>query len=843
MLSGTMVQAQPGAKKASQRTAPPTGRVDSVTVVASQDYHAGKFHRWLLGSPNRGLWATPIRVPVVDLRSYAGGLRVKRIGGSNQTKSLYFESPDGSEYVFRLSDKTVKTMPEIWRHTVVENILQDQVSAMHPAAGVMTPPLAAAGGVLHPTPMLAVLPDDAVLGEARAEFAGQLGMLERVPTVPKNGPGFANAAAIIESDSLLRLLNASVHERVNQRSVLAARLLDMLINDNDRHGGNWRWARFDKTSPWEPIARDRDHAFIAFDGAALRISRRWMPKLVEMNGTPSAAALAQPEFIDARLLSGLERPVWGSVATALQARITDSVIHEAVSAMPAEFQKTAPELEATLKQRRDALFITAGEYYRLLSDRVQVHGTDSADRVVVTREPDAFVSVRLESGGATGFARRFDPRETSEIRVYLHGGDDTAHVIGNVPASIKVRIVGGNGNNMLTDSSMVAGEARPTRFYDVGPTSGVTYGADTMFNRRPWEADHGSIQPPQRDNGVSIKPLLGLSTRRRLGLVPYFGVARYAYGFNTRPYSSMVKLEGEWAFEFHSGSVTLTADKRLEASPFYYLGFARVSDLEMVNYNGLGNNTVDSLDRPELTAVHQRQTELRPAIGWAPRRWDISLGPVFRVSGTDSASSPYVAATKPYGYGKFMQAGLQLEARYEWRSPPTREEQMRDRALFTFQSTYTPAAFDVKSAYTTLNMMAGASVTIPVVLRPLLVVRGGAGKVFGEFPFFDAVFLGSGGPLRYMDPQRYAGDAGVYATSELRIPVARFRFLMPIRVGVLGLTEGGRVFVDGESPGGWHSQYGAGFWIAKGNSLPVVTFARTTEEGREGFRLRFGLNF
>jgi hypothetical protein len=38
-----------------------------------------------------------------------------------------------------------------------------------------------------------------------------------------------------------------------------------------------------------------------------------------------------------------------------QARITDAVIHEAVSAMPAEFQGSAPQLEATLKRRRDAL--------------------------------------------------------------------------------------------------------------------------------------------------------------------------------------------------------------------------------------------------------------------------------------------------------------------------------------------------------------------------------------------------------------------------------------------------------------------------------------------------------
>jgi hypothetical protein len=144
-------------------------------------------------------------------------------------------------------------------------------------------------------------------------------------------------------------------------------------------------------------------------------------------------------------------------------------------------------------------------------------------------------------------------------------------VIGNVPASILVRVIGGNGNNVLVDSSVVAGQAQPNALVRGRPTSGVTYGADTTFNRRPWEKEEGRLGPPQRDNGSSIKPLIGFSTNRRLGLVPFFGAVRYGYGYGKRPYSSMVKLEGEYAFSYHDGSVTLTADKRLENSPWHYL--------------------------------------------------------------------------------------------------------------------------------------------------------------------------------------------------------------------------------------------------------------------------------
>jgi hypothetical protein len=48
---------------------------DSVVIAASTRYQAGWARRWLLGSTSREIWNTPVRVPVLDLRTFAGGLR------------------------------------------------------------------------------------------------------------------------------------------------------------------------------------------------------------------------------------------------------------------------------------------------------------------------------------------------------------------------------------------------------------------------------------------------------------------------------------------------------------------------------------------------------------------------------------------------------------------------------------------------------------------------------------------------------------------------------------------------------------------------------------------------
>lgn len=75
---------------------------DSVSVVAGTHYDASSFQRFFLGNTYRDLWTTPVRVPVLNLRTYAGGLTPLKEGGGKQTKNLRLGAFDGTEYVFRL---------------------------------------------------------------------------------------------------------------------------------------------------------------------------------------------------------------------------------------------------------------------------------------------------------------------------------------------------------------------------------------------------------------------------------------------------------------------------------------------------------------------------------------------------------------------------------------------------------------------------------------------------------------------------------------------------------------------------------------------------------------------
>ena len=712
----------------------------------------------------------------------------------------------------------------------------------------MSAPIVDAVGVLHPTPHLTVMADDSALGKFRHDFGGRLGMIEEYPNVPKDKKGFGGASKIIDSEELKKLLDTDPAEHVDAPAFLAARLADFLINDNDRHGGNWKWARIkgDSKDQWEPIARDRDHAFGTFDGVVMTVAHFFMPVVVKFDGVPSVPGLTQPRGFDARMLAGLEKPVWDSVARAVQTRITDSVIRAAAHTMPIEYQRTAPQIIAVLEQRRAAIPKAADEFYRLLAERVAVHGTDSADHARITRRGDGSVDVRLESNGKAFFNRRFDPHETVEILVYLHGGNDTATVTGVADKSILVRVIGGNGTNTLLDSSMVGGHAHPTRLYDQGTVTGISYGADTAYDRRPWEKMGDTLVPHFPDDGGGMSPVVGLSDHRNIGITPRIGITKYSYGFSKRPYASMFSLDAEYATEFHAGRVSVEADHRLESSPLHFSAFGRMSDFEAVSYHGLGN------DSPDAGSSRFYEVRQRPVVVASSRRicgrtsLDLSLGPVIQHSSTDSLANRFLSANKPYGSGAFNEAGLRAGAHYEVRSSPEQDEAEHTHHRMLIDAGRAVLSGDDGRALRIRGGGAspsGRSTTLPVATHPLFVARAGGRKVFGDAPFFEAATLGGEGTMRYMDTERYAGDASLYATTELRVPLARFKLLMPLRAGILGLAEAGRVYVDGASPGGWHSRAGGGVWLGRGDASPVLTFTHTTEPGHGGVHLRLGLNF
>src|SRR6185295_9820701 len=97
-----------------------------------------------------------------------------------------------------------------------------------------------------------------------------------------------------------------------------------------------------------------------------------------------------------------------------------------------------------------------------------------------------------------------------------------------------------------------------------------------------------------------------------------------------------------------------------------------------------------------------------------------------------------------------------------------------------------PALWDVKSAYETVSLALEGAVTLSLPTNPMFVYGTGGAQQVGDAPSQDAAFLGGNNTARYMEAQRYAGDAMMYGSVEFRIPVMRGAFVLPFDGGIVG---------------------------------------------------------
>lgn len=808
----------------------PAAAQDTTTVVPNAEYRAGNFHEFWLGDDYRDLWYTPARVPVLDLRRFAGGLTPTRVGGGNQTESLRFRGADGREYAFRSVDKNQgKALHEDLQGTLVEWALQDQVSSLVPGAGPAAAQLTQAAGLLVAPPQLFVMPDDPALGEFRTQFAGKLGALEERPDEPDDDepsrPVFGGAAKIKGSEEFLEDLEEGPEHRLDAREWLAGRLMDLLIGDWDRHEDQYRWARYDQgeTHLWRPIPRDRDYAFVDYDGQLLRIARARLNKAIQFRDSyppDLVGVVINAQFLDRHFLGGLDRAAWDSVTARVQAQITDSVIDEALRQMPAEhYAIRGGELGRILRSRRDRLPEVADRFYRLLAREAEVRGTDIRERAAVRRFPNGSVEVALHAlegpleGRGPYLRRLFSPAETREVRVFLHGGDDQAVVEGSSPrGGVKVRIIGGGGDDTLEDR----GRGAQTAFYDDRGDNRFATTRGTVVDRRSYEDpewQRGGLQDPPRNwgGGTSLfAPWAGW--RSNVGVLVGGGPAGTRHGFRRYPFAHRWWVRGLWAPQHTRFGVEALSERRFTGTDNLFRVQARASNVQAVRFHGLGNDTPGDAEDGDVYRVWLRQLLLQPE--WDLRtggRSRVQFGPTLRYNAPEPAAGSPALMEAPRGIDPYLQLGARAEFQLDRRDAPAWPR--RGAALALGGSAY-PLVTEEAGAFGEAHAEARGYLPLPLPLETTLATRVGARRVWGQFPFPEAAFIGGSGTLRGHHTQRFAGDAAVYGGAEARVFLTRANLGVRGDLGVLGLADAGRVWHDGDSPGGWHTAVGGGLWFS-----------------------------
>ena len=840
------------------------------TVTVGPEYAAGGGHRYWLGDGYRDLWTTPVALPVLDLQREAGGLTPVRQVGQAQSVGLAMKGADGRSYTFRsLHKEPDRMLPEVLRDTFVGVIARDLTAGTNPAAGVIAPVLAEAAGVPHPSPRLVVMPDDPALGEFRATFANLIGTLEEYPLPAGGGnPGFMGATEILPSTRMWTLWMEGPENRLDHLAYLRARVLDLWVDNYDRHRGQWRWMKLPGKDAWQPLPEDPDFVLVHRDGMVAKVIRTRVPQYLQFSEKyPKRldGALLNSAEMDRWVLSGASRDDFEAVARDLQARFTDEVIDRALRQMPAEwYAQRGESLAAALRARRAGLVDYVLRVYHYYAKAVDVQATDRNERVTVARHDDGSIEVAIglaDGGGAPYFRRRFVPSETDEVRIFLRGGDDRVERTGPAGGDIAVRVIAGGGRDIVDDSKSGGTDV----WRDAG-TLDVDRGRGTHVRDKVWPnpvpvKDAPWIEPRSWGNWAVGLPVFGYAPD--VNVYVGWGISRTSWGFRTLPSKSVQSIQGAISLGEGLGKVGYSGIFRRPASRFGYQVHAFGSGVESYNFFGLGNDTPEATDRSRYQ-TKESMVDVFPALRYElGNRFSAFVGPAMRFSRTPTDSGTIVAEQAPIGVGDFGLFAVRGGLTYDSRLSPvvaakadyTKNEVGAGQAMggvaggggpalgvsgirIETSGFYVPKAWDVKSEYGGVDGEIAAYIGNA---RRHLALRVGGRSVWGDYAWFDAAVIGGSNSRGYRS-DRFAGDSSLYGSASLRGWFGSVGLnVISLRLGGVVFSDVGRVWLAGEESNTWHASYGGGV-LMQPVGLPI-TLNTTVGTGTEGLRWYFGFGY
>jgi len=797
-----------------------TGFAGSVTMAFSTKYTASASKEFFWGKHYRKEWGTIVSFPVLDMKTFKGGLTPDKMGGGHQSKSLRVIAGDGKEYVLRTVEKDLTPLvPEGLRGTFLHRQANDQLSMVHPYGALIVARLSKSLGIFHMNPEIFFVPNTEALKEFRDTIGGRLCYFEERPTGKgwEKDPIANNADEIKNTEDILENFAKSTKYRMDENELLKARLFDMILNDFDRHEDNWNWAKFEKDSItlYKAFPKDRDQALSKVDGLLMHfIAMPWALRPLE-NMTKKVKDVLGENFaarnLDRQFLNELTKEDWQQTISNIQSSLTNEAIKEAVDVVPPEVNKYSGDfLKKRLIQRKDNLSEYGMKYYRKLNKYVTVTGSARDEYFNIVFLEDAMSVTGLNDKKDTFYHRIFYTGQTKEINIYGLESKDEFTISGNARNKFKVRIIGGEETDKYIDSR--TGSGKKIQVYDVQDNidvSGKEYridrNEDTLYQYKRDRTKYDWFMPfiipgYNPDDGV------------------YFGV-----GFKYRK-----QKWGKAPFGWEQ-SLKLEATTQSGFIGFSYKGLFRHVfgkwDLDLVamyrgpkflfNYYGTGNETELVVKDKTFYRTGLKALSLNPGISRETDhvyvRFSLEYDEVRVLKTPGKFISSAFAEVDPRIFTRQHFAGVRGDWNYssvDIKKNPTRG--LNIEAGFDARDN-----LDKTSSY--LNLRGSFSFYQSLGRSLVFAHRTGAATNFGDYDIYFANTLGRSENLRGFWRYRFSGKSSFYQNTELRLALSKRK-----NFGMLGFFDDGRVWIEDEKSETIHVGYGGGFYFIPFNASGIT---------------------
>lgn len=813
---------------------------DSITVAANKNYaKASKAKRFFNGNNYRDVWATPVKLKVFRLREEMGGFKITGIGGGHQTKSLKLKDNNGKEWNLRTTNKDItKILPQGVRRTAADEYLQDFISSAHPYSPMIVPTLAKAVKVVVATPKIYFVPNDPALSIYRPYFANSVCMLEEKAPTPSNEDTKS------EQKTVNKLLDDN-NNHVDQNAFLRARLLDFLLADWDRHFDQWRFGEKDtgKGKLYYPIPRDRDQAFSYSNGILVKVaSQNIIPFLKGFKkNIPDIKWLAYwAKDLDRTFLTSLDSADWKKTIRTFRTNLTDNVINEAVKNLPPEiYSLDGKELRSKLKSRRDNLPKEGMKYYKFLSKQVNVAGSNKNEFFKVKSvgknlQVSVYKRTKKTDSSSLMYNRIFEPTVTKEIDLYGLNGDDIFEIDTNVKSAIKLRIIGGKGNDTFNINGRIK-----NYLYDFTKEKNFIVTKSRTINRFENNPEVNKYSTTGFNYNRYSFPNINLGFNVEDGLMAGIGFSRKTFSFRKDPYSTNQQFSSLYAVSSGAYKILYQGEFNEIAGKNDVVVNGELSKPTLNNFFGIGNFT--KIDGNNDVTYYRVRYNYSYADVLLRRRLagivSISAGPTIynywnhlrdnknkilnapSLVGLDSLN---VYKTKVYAGGK-----LAIKVNN------VNNELIPTRGILWNTEFSALAGINRNSrplTSLTSDMTVYSSLTDPA--RVVGVFRLGGGHIFSRnYEYFQALNIGQNNFLRGFRKNRFSGSSLAYGSLSLLVKLFDTKsYIFPGSVGLLAFDDVARVWAGNQRSNKWHNSIGGGLYYSPFNMVLISTGIGFSEE-------------
>ncbi len=831
------------------------------SVYYPEETDKSGLYKWVWGDHYREVYSKKIDAPVLFLDDLPGNVKPIAEGGGHQSRSLRLINDNENEYTLRALKKSAirfiqnnmkeHYVAEIVDNTIAERIVMDYYTTAHPYAPFALNDLMNDVDILHVSPKIYYVPKQKSLGVFNDEYGDELYMLEEhVGDENKDMKIFGEADDILSSSDLREELLESKDASVDEGEYIKARIFDMLVGDWDRHDDQWRWAEFkdgDDKKVYRTIPRDRDQAFSKYDGPIISLLKLGFPPFRAMQSYQSDIKSVKwfntaGYAMDNMLIQNATWKDWEQQVKFIQSNLTDAKIESAFANLPEDVKdNTIVDIQKNLKVRRDNLMSVTRDYYDYLNKFRVITGTEKDDKFLITRKENGITGIEISRKDTLVFKNSYTSEETKEIWIYGLDGDDEFKIEGKGDNLIKLKVLGGEENDIYNFEN-----SRKTKLYDYKGKKNTIEKAG-----KKWLVDSYDINnydyTKRKTSQNSIFPKVGFSsdagvnvgvsdTYTTYGLVKNPFTTQHTLGVNYFFDTQGLELSyyGEFAHIFYNWNLGIDA---------YY-----TSPNFTLNYFGKGNETFydDNAVELDYNRVNIEQSHFSPSLIWTNDRGSrFQIGPSIESIEVKRDIERFV--------------GDQFQA-----SNDVFEDQLYAGAEVTYQylnKRKNPAyptlgmQIDLTAGYKTNiddhdnelgYLKPSLSIDYPLHSSGVIVLAtkiGGEVIISDKYEFYHGAQLGGNNDLRAFRNQRFNGKSSFYQSSDLRIGLGKIQTnFIPLRFGVTGGFDYGRVWLQNEDSKDWHTSYGGSVFINGFSAFTGNIGYYTSEEGNRVV-FTFGFKF